>query len=127
MSCPSAQVLDLSNNNISQIDGEALAPLYSLAILALEGNNLRQLKFKTFVSLHTTATHITLSGLQQSAVLSIRNNICLNVTVTVLYANLGISSQVSSNDTVHTLMITSALLFSYPYFPFRSNHLPNYL
>lgn len=66
--CPSAQVLNLSNNNISRIDGEALAPLHSLAILALEGNNLQHLKFKTFVSLHTTATHITLSGLCQSPV-----------------------------------------------------------
>uniref|UniRef100_H3D921 Si:ch211-237i5.4 n=1 Tax=Tetraodon nigroviridis TaxID=99883 RepID=H3D921_TETNG len=55
-------VLNLSNNNISRIDGEALAPLHSLAILALQGNNLHHLKFRTFVSLHTTATHITLSG-----------------------------------------------------------------
>lgn len=64
---PSAQVLKLSNNNISRIDGDALAPLHSLAILALEGNSLQHLKFKTFVSLHTTATHITLSGFQQSS------------------------------------------------------------
>lgn len=56
-------MLQLSNNNISQIDGEALAPLYSLAVLALDGNNLQHLKFKTFISLHTTATHIQLSGL----------------------------------------------------------------
>ncbi|TWW69421.1 hypothetical protein D4764_18G0002270, partial [Takifugu flavidus] len=59
---PGLEVLNLSNNNISWIDGEALAPLYSLAILALEGNNLHHLKFKTFLSLHTTATHITLSA-----------------------------------------------------------------
>ncbi|PWA30317.1 hypothetical protein CCH79_00015783, partial [Gambusia affinis] len=57
----SLQVLQLSNNNISQIDSDALAPLYSLAILNLEGNNLHHLKFKTFISLHTTATHIQLS------------------------------------------------------------------
>ncbi|XP_070703501.1 phospholipase A2 inhibitor [Pempheris klunzingeri] len=59
---PGLEVLQLSNNNISQIDGNALAPLYSLAVLALEGNNLHHLKFKTFISLHTTATHIQLSG-----------------------------------------------------------------
>eukprot|EP00066_Takifugu_rubripes_P012618 XP_011601884.1 PREDICTED: leucine-rich repeat-containing protein 70-like [Takifugu rubripes] len=59
---PGLEVLNLSNNNISWIDGEALAPLYSLAILALEGNNLHHLKFKTFLSLHTSATHITLSA-----------------------------------------------------------------
>lgn len=56
-------MLQLSNNNISQIGGEALAPLYSLAVLALDGNNLQHLKFKTFLSLHTAATHIQLSGL----------------------------------------------------------------
>lgn len=59
----SVQVLQLNNNNISQIDSDALAPLYSLAVLALEGNNLHHLKFKTFISLHTTDTHIQLSGL----------------------------------------------------------------
>uniref|UniRef100_A0AAQ5Z1Z4 Si:ch211-237i5.4 n=1 Tax=Amphiprion ocellaris TaxID=80972 RepID=A0AAQ5Z1Z4_AMPOC len=58
----SIQVLQLSNNNISQIDPDALAPLYSLVVLILEGNNLQHLKFKTFISLHTTATHIQLSG-----------------------------------------------------------------
>ncbi|XP_053300221.1 insulin-like growth factor-binding protein complex acid labile subunit [Pleuronectes platessa] len=59
---PGLEVLQLSYNNISQIDSDALAPLYSLAVLALEGNNLQHLKFKTFLSLHTTATHIQLSG-----------------------------------------------------------------
>ncbi|XP_019117240.1 insulin-like growth factor-binding protein complex acid labile subunit [Larimichthys crocea] len=59
---PGLEVLQLSNNNISQIDNDALAPLYSLAVLALDGNNLHHLKFKTFISLHTTATHIQLSG-----------------------------------------------------------------
>ncbi|XP_036004431.1 TLR4 interactor with leucine rich repeats isoform X2 [Fundulus heteroclitus] len=59
---PGLEVLQLSNNNISQIDTDALAPLYSLAVLNLEGNNLHHLKFKTFISLHTTATHIQLSG-----------------------------------------------------------------
>eukprot|EP00064_Thunnus_orientalis_P006646 superscaffoldBa00000701_g6664 len=59
---PGLEVLQLNNNNISQIESDALAPLYSLAVLALEGNNLRHLKFKTFISLHTTATHIQLSG-----------------------------------------------------------------
>uniref|UniRef100_A0A3Q4IC46 Si:ch211-237i5.4 n=1 Tax=Neolamprologus brichardi TaxID=32507 RepID=A0A3Q4IC46_NEOBR len=55
-----ALVLDLSHNKL--IDTGALAPLYSLAVLDLEGNNLHNLKFKTFISLHTTATHIQLSG-----------------------------------------------------------------
>ncbi|XP_038565797.1 insulin-like growth factor-binding protein complex acid labile subunit [Micropterus salmoides] len=59
---PGLEVLQLSNNNISLIDTDALAPLYSLAVLALEGNSLHHLKFKTFISLHTTATHIQLSG-----------------------------------------------------------------
>uniref|UniRef100_A0A3B4ASP1 Uncharacterized protein n=1 Tax=Periophthalmus magnuspinnatus TaxID=409849 RepID=A0A3B4ASP1_9GOBI len=59
---PGLEVLDLSNNNVSHIDTEALAPLYSLAVLALDGNKLHNLKFKTFISLHTTATHIQLSG-----------------------------------------------------------------
>lgn len=59
---PGLEVLQLSNNNISQIDTDALAPLYSLAVLDLEGNNLHNLKFKTFISLHTTATHIQLSA-----------------------------------------------------------------
>ncbi|XP_041826241.1 leucine-rich repeat-containing protein 70 [Melanotaenia boesemani] len=59
---PGLEVLQLSNNNISQIDTDALAPLYSLAVLDLERNNLHHLKFKTFISLHTTATHIQLSG-----------------------------------------------------------------
>ncbi|XP_030262376.1 insulin-like growth factor-binding protein complex acid labile subunit isoform X1 [Sparus aurata] len=59
---PGLEVLQLSNNNISQIESDALAPLYSLAVLALEGNRLHHLKFKTFISLHTKATHIQLSG-----------------------------------------------------------------
>uniref|UniRef100_A0AAV2KIN2 Uncharacterized protein n=1 Tax=Knipowitschia caucasica TaxID=637954 RepID=A0AAV2KIN2_KNICA len=59
---PGLEVLQLSYNNISQIHSDALAPLYSLAVLSLEGNNLHHLKFKTFISLHTTATHIQLSG-----------------------------------------------------------------
>uniref|UniRef100_UPI0037E77CF5 decorin n=1 Tax=Semicossyphus pulcher TaxID=241346 RepID=UPI0037E77CF5 len=59
---PGLEMLQLGNNNISQIDSDALAPLYSLAVLVLEGNNLQHLKFKTFISLHTTATHIQLSG-----------------------------------------------------------------
>lgn len=79
MFCPSGQVLNLSNNNISWIDGKALAPLYSLAILALEGNNLHHLKFKTFLSLHTTATHITLSGFQKSTILLLKKVLsCFN-------------------------------------------------
>ncbi|XP_061740194.1 insulin-like growth factor-binding protein complex acid labile subunit isoform X2 [Nerophis ophidion] len=60
---PALEVLQLSQNNISQIDTNALASLYSLAVLALGGNNLRHLKFKTLLSLHTTATHIQLADI----------------------------------------------------------------
>ncbi|XP_068509420.1 reticulon-4 receptor isoform X1 [Syngnathus scovelli] len=59
---PGLEVLQLSHNNISRIDTKALSPLYNLAVLALEGNNLHHLKFKTFLNLHTTATHIQLAG-----------------------------------------------------------------
>ncbi|XP_077590281.1 2-Hydroxyacid oxidase 1 isoform X2 [Stigmatopora nigra] len=59
---PALEVLQLSHNNISVIDTKALAPLYSLAVLHLEGNNLAHLKFKTFLNLHTAATHIQLAG-----------------------------------------------------------------
>uniref|UniRef100_A0A7N8XSU2 Si:ch211-237i5.4 n=1 Tax=Mastacembelus armatus TaxID=205130 RepID=A0A7N8XSU2_9TELE len=48
--------------NAADMITEALGPLYSLAVLSLVGNNLHHLKFKTFISLHTTATHIQLSG-----------------------------------------------------------------
>ncbi|XP_034046572.1 slit homolog 3 protein [Thalassophryne amazonica] len=59
---PGLEVLQLNNNNISEIEIDALAPLYSLGVLALEGNSLHHLNFKTFISLHTAATHIQLSG-----------------------------------------------------------------
>ncbi|XP_069033793.1 phospholipase A2 inhibitor beta [Embiotoca jacksoni] len=59
---PGLEVLQLNNNNISGIEPDALAPLCSLALLSLEGNKLHHLKFKTLISLHTTATHIQLAG-----------------------------------------------------------------
>lgn len=70
-------MLQLSYNNISQIDSDALAPLYSLAVLDLEGNNLHILKFKTFMSLHTTATHIQLSGCSLSLCIDFINRFAL--------------------------------------------------
>lgn len=57
----SLEVLLLSHNNISQIELEALAPLRSLILLGLEGNQLKHLKFKTFLNLHTISTHLQLS------------------------------------------------------------------
>nr|XP_043906712.1 insulin-like growth factor-binding protein complex acid labile subunit isoform X2 [Solea senegalensis] len=60
--------LYLHNNRLTVVQHGSLDMLPALevttrlAILTLEGNNLRHLKFKTFVSLHTTATHIQLSG-----------------------------------------------------------------
>ncbi|KAF4116339.1 slit homolog 2 protein [Onychostoma macrolepis] len=59
---PALEVLLLGNNNISGIEVNALAPLHSLSLLGLEGNHLEHLNFKTFLSLHTAATHLQLAG-----------------------------------------------------------------
>ncbi|XP_056152702.1 reticulon-4 receptor-like 2 [Lampris incognitus] len=55
------EVLLLGHNNLSLIETEALAPLWSLTLLGLQGNQLVHLKFKTFLNLHTTSTHLQLS------------------------------------------------------------------
>lgn len=55
------EVLLLSHNNISVIETEALAPLSSLTLLGLQGNQLEHIKFKTFLKLQTTSTHLQLS------------------------------------------------------------------
>ncbi|RVE59947.1 hypothetical protein OJAV_G00192740 [Oryzias javanicus] len=55
------EVLLLGHNNISTIEAEALAPLRSLTLLGLHGNRLEHIKFKTFLKLQTTSTHIQMS------------------------------------------------------------------
>ncbi|XP_070708543.1 reticulon-4 receptor-like 2 [Pempheris klunzingeri] len=57
----SLEVLLLSHNNISVIETEALAPLQSLTLLALQGNQLQHIRFKTFLKLQTTTTHLQMS------------------------------------------------------------------
>lgn len=85
-------MLQLSNNNISQIEGDALAPLYSLAVLVLEGNHLQHLKFKTFISLHTTATHIQLSGLLPllfpTSIIRCSNSMLINLNLSWLLSQV---------------------------------------
>ncbi|XP_042369617.1 slit homolog 1 protein-like, partial [Plectropomus leopardus] len=58
----SLEVLLLSHNNISLIQAEALAPLRSLTLLALRGNQLSHIRFKTFLKLQTTTTHLQMSS-----------------------------------------------------------------
>ncbi|TRY92141.1 hypothetical protein DNTS_031455 [Danionella cerebrum] len=59
---PNLEVLLLGYNNISRLEVNALAPLHSLSLLGLEGNALQHLNFKSFLSLHTAATHLQLAG-----------------------------------------------------------------
>ncbi|XP_029978527.1 reticulon-4 receptor-like 2 [Sphaeramia orbicularis] len=58
----SLEVLLLNHNNISVIDSDALSPLRSLVLLGLRGNKLDHIRFKTFLELHTTSTHLQLSS-----------------------------------------------------------------
>ncbi|XP_026170497.1 leucine-rich repeat-containing protein 17 isoform X2 [Mastacembelus armatus] len=55
------EVLLLSHNNISVIETMALAPLRSLTLLGLQGNQLEHIKFRTFLQLQTTSTHLQMS------------------------------------------------------------------
>ncbi|XP_062298240.1 reticulon-4 receptor [Scomber scombrus] len=55
------EVLLLDHNNISVIEPKALAPLRSLTLLGLQGNHLVHIRFKTFLKLQTTNTHLQLS------------------------------------------------------------------
>ncbi|XP_072230085.1 uncharacterized protein [Leuresthes tenuis] len=55
------EVLLLSSNNISVIEADALAPLRGLTLLDLKGNQLVGVKFKTFLKLQTTSTHLQMS------------------------------------------------------------------
>ncbi|XP_049916742.1 slit homolog 1 protein [Epinephelus moara] len=57
----SLEVLLLSHNNISVIETEALAPLRSLTLLGLRGNQLEHIRFKTFLQLQTTTTHLQMA------------------------------------------------------------------
>ncbi|XP_036421621.1 leucine-rich repeat-containing protein 4 [Colossoma macropomum] len=61
-SLPSLEMLLLGGNNITHIEANALAALRSLALLGLERNQLEQLKFRTFLNLHTAGTHLQLAG-----------------------------------------------------------------
>lgn len=56
------QILHLSYNNISVIKTEAFTPLRSLTLLSLLGNQLAHIRFKTFLELQTTNTHLQLSS-----------------------------------------------------------------
>ncbi|XP_073345287.1 uncharacterized protein [Pagrus major] len=58
----SLEVLLLGHNNISEIQTEALAPLRSLTLLGLQANQLQHIKFKTFLKLRTTTTHLQMSS-----------------------------------------------------------------
>lgn len=58
----SLEVLLLGHNNISAIEAEALAPLRSLTLLGLQGNQLEHIRFKTFLKLQTTSTHLQMSS-----------------------------------------------------------------
>lgn len=57
----SLEVLLLGHNNLSEIQTKALAPLRSLTLLGLQGNQLEHIKFKTFLKLQTTSTHLQMS------------------------------------------------------------------
>ncbi|XP_063281613.1 insulin-like growth factor-binding protein complex acid labile subunit [Pelobates fuscus] len=56
------ELLDVSDNNVSSIAVESFTSLHSLRLLALSGNQLSHLKFKTFLNLQTSSTHIQVSG-----------------------------------------------------------------
>ncbi|XP_054455500.1 reticulon-4 receptor-like 2 [Anoplopoma fimbria] len=55
------EVLLLDHNNISLIETEALSPLRSLTLFGLQGNHLQHIRFKTFLKLQTTSTHLQMS------------------------------------------------------------------
>lgn len=57
----SVEVLLLGRNNISRIETEALTPLRSLTLLSLRGNQLERIRFKTFLQLQTTSTHLRMA------------------------------------------------------------------
>lgn len=56
------EVLNLRHNQIHSLDVGVLSPLASLTLLDLTDNNLSSIQFKTFLSLNTYSTHITLRG-----------------------------------------------------------------
>ncbi|XP_065805786.1 reticulon-4 receptor-like 2 [Labrus bergylta] len=58
----SLEKLLLGHNNISVVETEALAPLRSLTLLGLQGNQLERIRFKTFLKLQTTTTHLLMSS-----------------------------------------------------------------
>lgn len=54
--------LGLKGNRIHCLEVGALAPLTSLTVLDLVDNQLKEVDFKAFLSLHTHSTHIWLAG-----------------------------------------------------------------
>ncbi|KAJ0016159.1 hypothetical protein NQD34_014449 [Periophthalmus magnuspinnatus] len=56
------QILHLGHNNITVIENQAFTPLRSLTLLSLHGNQLVHIRFKTFLELQTTNTHLQLAS-----------------------------------------------------------------
>ncbi|XP_066529591.1 reticulon-4 receptor [Hoplias malabaricus] len=125
---PSLEVLLLGRNTITNIETNALAALRSLALLGLEGNHLEQLKFQTFLNLHTAGTHLQLAGnpwncdceLHRvfSKLLSVRHlhvddyhNVTCRQPWQLAGASLaGVDSQLCMAETVTVLVITGMVL-----------------
>ncbi|XP_048102412.1 slit homolog 2 protein [Alosa alosa] len=125
---PGLELLLLGHNNISLIETDAFAPLHSLALLGLEGNRLEHLKFKTFLNLHTSGTHLQLAANPWSCdcdlhrvfgkILSVRHlhvddyrNVTCREPWQLAGASLaGIDSQLCMAETATVLIITGAVL-----------------
>lgn len=125
---PGLELLLLGHNNISRIETDAFAPLHSLALLGLEGNHLEHLKFKTFLNLHTSGTHLQLAGNLWSCdcdlhrvfskILSVRHlhvddyrNVTCHEPWQLAGASLaGVDSQLCMAETATVLIITGAVL-----------------
>lgn len=125
---PGLEMLLLGHNNISRIETDAFAPLHSLALLGLEANHLEHLKFKTFLNLHTSGTHLQLAGNPWSCdcdlhrvfskILSVRHlhvddyrNVTCREPWQLAGASLaGVDSQLCMAETATVLIITGAVL-----------------
>ncbi|XP_068805650.1 phospholipase A2 inhibitor beta-like [Struthio camelus] len=55
------EVLNLEGNRIKTIGPSVFTPLSSLTVLNLEHNDIEHIRFKTFLTIQTTGTHILLS------------------------------------------------------------------
>jgi len=56
----SLEVLDLAGNQISDMQVSVFRPLTSMTLLNLADNRMTSVHFKTFLSIHTSSTHILL-------------------------------------------------------------------